>query len=67
VYKILMGKTERKRPLERPRCRWEDGIRMHIRETGWWSVEWAQLGQDRDRWQALVNTVMNIWVLLPQS
>jgi hypothetical protein len=51
-----MGKLEEKRPLGRPRCRLEDGIRMEI---GWWSVEWIQLPQDRDRWQeALANTVI---------
>jgi hypothetical protein len=63
VYKILMGKPEGKRP----RCRWEDGIRMDLREIGLGSVEWIQVAQDRDRWRALVNTVMNLWVLVPQS
>jgi hypothetical protein len=52
VYKVLMGKPEGKSPLERPRYRWEDGIRMDLRETGWGSVEWIQLAQDRDRWRA---------------
>jgi hypothetical protein len=59
----IQGKPEGKRPLERPRHRWEDGIRMDLRETGWGSVVWIQLAQDRDRWWALVNTVMNLWVL----
>jgi hypothetical protein len=67
VYRILMGKSEGKRPLGRPRHRWEDGIRMNLREIGWGSVEWIQLAQDRDRWQALVNTVMNLRVLAPRS
>jgi len=67
VYKVLMGKPEGKRPLGRPRHRWEDGIRMDLREIGWGSVEWIQLAQDRDRWQALVNMVMNLQVLAPQS
>jgi hypothetical protein len=67
VYKILMGKPEGKRPLGRPRHRWEDGIRMDLREIGWRSVEWIQLAQDRDRWRALVNTVVNLWVLAPRS
>jgi hypothetical protein len=67
VYTVLMGKPEGKRPLGRPRCRWEDGIRMHLREIGWGSVDWIQLAQDRDLWQALVNIVMNQWVLAPWS
>jgi hypothetical protein len=58
-YKVLMGKPEGKRPIERPRRRWEVGIRMDLRETGWRSVKWIQLAQDRDRWRALVNTMMN--------
>jgi hypothetical protein len=56
VYRVLMGKLEGKRPLGRPRHRWEDGIRMDLREIGWGSVDWIQLAQDRDRWRALVNT-----------
>jgi hypothetical protein len=55
VYGILVGKPEGKRPLERPRHRWENGIRMDLREISWWSVEWIQLAQDRDRWRAVVN------------
>jgi hypothetical protein len=67
VYRALMGKPEGKRPLGRPRRRWENGISMDIREIGWGSVDWIQLAQDRDRWRALVNTAMNLWVLAPQS
>jgi hypothetical protein len=67
VYKVLVGKPEGKRPLGRPRHRWEDGIRMDLREIVWGSVEWIQLAQDRDQWQALVDTVMNLRVLVPQS
>jgi hypothetical protein len=67
VYRVLVGKTEGKRSLERPRRRWEDGIRMDLRETGWGSVDWIQLAQDRDRWRGLVNTVMNLRVLAPRS
>jgi hypothetical protein len=67
VYRGLMGKPEGKRPLGRPRRRWEDGIRMALREIGWGSVDWIQLAQDRDWWQALVNMVMNLWVLAPWS
>jgi hypothetical protein len=67
VYRVLMGKPEGKRPLGRPRCRWEDGIRMDLREIGWESIHWIQLARDRDRWRALVNTVMNLRVLAPRS
>jgi hypothetical protein len=55
VYKVLMGKTKGKRSPGSPRRRWEDGIKMDLRETGWGSVDWIQLAQDRDRWLALVN------------
>jgi hypothetical protein len=67
VYKVLVGKPEGKRPLERLRRRWDDGIRMYHRETGWMGVEWIQLAQDGDRWRALVNTVMNLRILAPRS
>jgi hypothetical protein len=63
VYKVLVGKPEGKRPLVRPRRRWEDGIRMDLRETGCDCMEWMHSAQDRDRWPALVNTVMNLRVL----
>jgi hypothetical protein len=63
----LVGKQEGKRPLGRPRRRWEDGIRMDLREIGWGSVKLIQLAQDRDRWGALVNTVMNLRVLAPRN
>jgi hypothetical protein len=46
---------------------WKDGIRMDLREIGWGSVDWIQLAQDRDWWQALVHVVMNLWVLAPWS
>jgi hypothetical protein len=49
VYKVLVGKPEGKRPLGRPRCRWKDGIRMDLRETGLGCVDWIRLAQDRDR------------------
>jgi hypothetical protein len=67
VYKVFMVKPEGKRQLERPRHRWEDGIRMDLSEIGWGSVEWTQLAQDRDQWRARVNTVMNLRVLVPRS
>jgi hypothetical protein len=65
VYRVLVGKPEGKRPLERPRQRWEDGIKMDIGENGWGGVEWIHLAQGRDHWQALVNAVMNLQVLAP--
>jgi hypothetical protein len=49
VYRVLIGKPEGKRPLGRPRRRWQGGIRMDLREIGWGSVDWIQLAQDRDR------------------
>jgi hypothetical protein len=67
VCKFLVGKPEEMRPLERPRRRHDDGIRMDLRETGWADVEWIQLAQDRDRWRAVVNAVMNLRVLAPRS
>jgi hypothetical protein len=67
VYRVLMGKPEGKRQLGRPRRRWEDGIGMDLREIGWGSVDWIQLAQDSDRWRAVVNTVMNLRVLVPRS
>jgi hypothetical protein len=67
VYKVFIGKPEGKRPLERPRHRWEDGIRMDLREIGWGSVDWIQVALNRDRWRAFVNTVMNLRVLEPHS
>jgi transcription termination factor 2 len=62
AYRILVGKPEGKRPLGRPRCRWVDNIKMDLREIGWDGVDWSQLAQDRDKWRALVNTVMNLRV-----
>jgi hypothetical protein len=62
-----VGKPEGKRLLGRPRRRWEDGIRMDFREIGRWGVEWIHLAQDRDRWRAVVNAVINLRVLAPRS
>jgi hypothetical protein len=67
VYRVLVGKAKGKRPLGKLKCRWEDGIKMDLRETGWGGVEWIHLAQDRDRWHALVNVVMSIWFLVPSS
>jgi hypothetical protein len=56
-------KSEGKRPLRRPRCRWEDNIKIDLKEMGWEHVDWLHLAPDRDQWQALVNMVMNLGVL----
>jgi hypothetical protein len=53
VYRVLMGMLKGKRPLGRPRRKWKDGIRMDLREIGWWSVDWIQLVQGRGRWRLL--------------
>jgi hypothetical protein len=66
VYKVLVGKPEGKKPLGRPRRRWEDGIIMDLRETGFGGVDWIRLAQDRDRWRAVVSAVMNLRVLAPR-
>jgi hypothetical protein len=63
VYKVLVGKPEGKRPLGRPRRRWEDGIRMDLREIGLGGVDWIRLAQDRDWWRAVGNAVINLRVL----
>jgi hypothetical protein len=65
LYTVLVGKPEGKRPLEKLRCSWEDGIRMDLREIGWGRVDWIRLAQDRDQWRAVVNAVMNLRVLAP--
>jgi hypothetical protein len=67
VYRVLVVKPEGKSPFERPRRRWEDGIKMDLRDTGWGGVECILMAQDRDRWRAVVNAVMNIRVLTPRS
>jgi hypothetical protein len=67
VYTVLVGKPVGKRPLGRPRRRWEDGIRMDLGEIGLWGVDWIRLSHDRDRWRAVVSAVMNLQVLSPRS
>ena len=62
VYRILVGKPEGKRPLGRPRRRWEDNIKMDFQEVRCGGMDWIELAQDRERWQALVNAVMNLRV-----
>jgi hypothetical protein len=67
VYKVLVGKPEGKRPLGRPRRRWEDGIRMDLSEIGlggvWIGFDWLRI----DQCQAVVSEVMKLWVIVPQS
>jgi hypothetical protein len=58
AYNILIGKREGKRPLEKPRRRWEDNIRMDLKETVWQGVDWMHLAQDKDQWRTVVNTGM---------
>jgi hypothetical protein len=60
--RILVGKPEEKRPLGRPRRRWENNMKTDLREIGWGSMDWNDLAQDRGQWKALVNTVMNLRV-----
>jgi hypothetical protein len=67
VYKVLARKPKGKRPLARPRHRWEDRIRMDLREIDLGGVDWIRLAQDRDRWRAVVSVVMNLRVLAPRS
>jgi hypothetical protein len=62
AYRLLVGKPEGKRPLGRPRHRWEDNVRINLREIGWAGMDWIDLAQDRDQWRVLVNTVMNLRV-----
>jgi hypothetical protein len=57
-----MGKPEGKRPLERPRRRWVDNIKRDLGEVGWGDVDWIGLAQDWNRWRALVNSILNLWV-----
>jgi hypothetical protein len=62
VRRGLVGKPEGKRPMGRPRHRWEDNIRMDLQEVGGGPGDWMELAQDRDRWRALVCTVRDFWV-----
>jgi hypothetical protein len=61
VYRVLVGKTEGKRPLGRPRSRWKDNIKADIQKVECGGMEWLELDKDRDKWRALVNAVMNLW------
>jgi hypothetical protein len=62
VYRVLVGKPEGKRPLRRPRRNWEDNIKADFQEVGCGGMVWIELAEDRDRWRALVNAVMNLRV-----
>jgi hypothetical protein len=62
AYRILVGRPEGRRPLGRPRCRWEDNIKMDLKEVRWEDVDWIDVAQDRYRWLALVSAVMNLRV-----
>jgi hypothetical protein len=62
AYRLLVGKPDGKRLLGRPRCRWMDNIRMDLGEVGWGDVDWIGLAQDRNRWRALVNSILNLWI-----
>jgi hypothetical protein len=62
AYRLLVGKPEGKRPLGRPRRRWVDNIRVDLGDVIWSDVDWIGLAKDRNRWRALVNSVLNLWV-----
>jgi hypothetical protein len=60
AYRILVGRPEGRRPIERLRRRWEDNINMDLQEVGWGPMDWIELAQDRNRWRAVVNVIMNL-------
>jgi hypothetical protein len=62
VHRVLVGKPEGKRPLGRPRHRWENNIKMDVEEVGGGRGDWMELARDRDRWRALVSAVKNLQV-----
>jgi hypothetical protein len=62
LYRVLVVKPEGKRPLVRPRRKWEDNIKVDIQEVGCRGMDWNELAQDRDRWRTIVNAAMNLWV-----
>jgi hypothetical protein len=62
AYSVLVGKPDGKRPLGRPRHRWKNKIKVDLQEVGWEVVNWIDLAEDRDRWRAVVNAVMNLGV-----
>jgi len=62
VYRVLVGKPVGKRPLGRPKLRWEDNVKMDLQEMGCGGMDWIELAHDTDSWRALVNAVMNLLV-----
>jgi hypothetical protein len=62
IYRVMVEKVEGKRPLGKPRLRWQDNIKVDLQEVGFEGVDWINLAEDRDRWRALVNAVMNLRV-----
>jgi len=62
AYRVLVGRPEARRPLGRPSLRWDDNIKMDLQDVGWRGVDWIAVAEDRDRWRALMNAVMNIRV-----
>jgi hypothetical protein len=62
VYRVLVVKPEGRRPFGRPRCRWEDNIKMDLQEVGSGGMDWIDVARGRDRWRALVNAAMKFWV-----
>jgi hypothetical protein len=65
VYRVLEGKPERNRQIQTPRHRWKDNIKINLQDMGWGGMDWIDVAQDTDRWQAIVNAVMNLRV--PQN
>jgi hypothetical protein len=63
AYRILVGRPEGRRPLGRPRHRWEDNIKVDLQEVEWGGMDWIDMAQDRDRWRAVVNAVMTLRAL----
>jgi hypothetical protein len=62
AYRVLVGRPEGKRPLGRPGRRWENNIKIDLQEVGWGGMDWIDVAQDRDRWRALVNAAVKLWV-----
>jgi hypothetical protein len=60
IYRVLVGQPGRRRPLGRPRRRWEDNIKMNLQKVGCGDLDWIELAEDSDRWRAVVNAVMNL-------
>jgi hypothetical protein len=62
AYRILVGKPDGRRTLGRPKRKWVDNIKIHLREIGWGTMDWIDLAQERDQWRALVNTAINFHI-----